>query len=384
MDSFDYVVVGAGLAGAATAWQLASRGKQVALVERSVPANSAGSSHGSARILRYAYADALYAGMVREARAGWAELERLSGEQLITPTGAIDHGSARNPRALAQVLDSVGVEHELLTAAAARNRWPQFSFETDVLWHADGGVLDAERTVHAMIAAAVRLGARLHTGWPLARATRSGAGFRLVNEQGEELRAGNLVVAAGGWLPQLLGRLDLPAPFLNSLPAFTVMQEAVFHFPFREQPDAGTGFPTFIHERPGRSVYGLPGGRDAGFRGLKVAEFNGGRPLPDASRQDGVIDPASRARIVNYVSSWVPGVVPEPYAEGTCLFTNTPNEDFVLDSVDGVTVLSPCSGHGAKFAPLLGVLAADLATGSAGVNRRFRPSLAAGLPQGFA
>lgn len=129
---------------------------------------------------------------------------------------------------------------------------------------------------------------------------------------------------------------------------------------------------THIDMSPAIQVYGLPGGRDAEGRGQKVAEFNGGRILRSASTQDGVVDPANRARVVDYVRARLPGLVPEPYAETTCLFTNTPTEDFVIDGVDGITVVSPCSGHGAKFAPLLGRIVADAVTGRPGVPDAFR------------
>ena len=116
----------------------------------------------------------------------------------------------------------------------------------------------------------------------------------------------------------------------------------------------------------------MPGGRDAGFLGQKIAEYNGGKILPSAAGQDGLIDPANRRRVIDYVEKYLPGLTPKPYAETTCLFTNTPTEDFILDRADGITVLSPCSGHGAKFAPLIGQFAADLATGTGTVPEQFR------------
>ncbi len=94
--------------------------------------------------------------------------------------------------------------------------------------------------------------------------------------------------------------------------------------------------------------------------------------MPSAAHQTGAIDPANRAKLVDYVTQFLPGLVPVPYAETTCLFTNTPTEDFIVDGVDGVTVVSACSGHGAKFAPLVGDIAADVATGSAAPPDRFR------------
>ena len=372
MESVEYVIVGAGLSGAATAWQLAARGHEVALLERTTPANDAGSSHGSARIFRYAYPDAFYTGLVLEAKAGWDEIARLSGKRLITPTGAVDHGAARQPGRLSAALAKHGIDHELLPAREAKTRWPQIAFDTDVLWHPGAGVIDAHESVTAMVDQATDNGAALHANWDVASITGTSGNYVLTSNDGRSLHAANVIVAAGGWLPQLLGSLSLPAAFLANMPSLEVRQEQAYHFPYADSTDNCSAWPTFIHKRESWQAYGLPGGRDAGFRGQKIAEFNGGKILPSAADQDGVIDPANRRRVIDYVEKYLPGLTPEPYAETTCLFTNTPNEDFILDRADGITILSPCSGHGAKFAPLIGQLAADLATGAGTVPERFR------------
>jgi sarcosine oxidase len=364
-----YVVVGAGLAGTATAWSLARQGHEVTVVERAQPATPDGSSHGSARIFRYAYPDALYTRLVVEARKRWDDLERVSGRELITRTGSLDFGVRRDPRALAGVLEGEGVEHELLDREEARSRWPQIAVDTETLWHPDAGVIDSETAVRTMLEQAVEQGARLLTGWELARITRARTGFRLTATNGAELDAEKVVVAAGGWLPHLLAGLQLPSGFLAALPPLQVSQEQAYHFPYR---DGTTRWPTFVHKSPAIQTYCLPGGRDAGFRGQKLAEFNAGPKMSSAVHQTGTIDPANRARLVDYVTEFLPGLVPEPYAETTCLFTNTPTEDFVVDGVEGVVVVSACSGHGAKFAPLTGDIAADVATGSAVSPERFR------------
>ncbi|MFF0990802.1 FAD-dependent oxidoreductase [Kocuria nitroreducens] len=373
MHTSKYVVVGAGLAGAATAWRLAGRGHEVTVLERSTPANEWGSSHGSARIFRYAYPELEYTRMVVDAKEGWDELERLGGRRLITPTGAVDHGSVRHPRQLAEVLQAVGVEHEVLPPEEAQQRWPQLAFDTEVLWHPGAGVIDAETTVSTMIELAVAHGAQVRTGWELREVTRSANGFRLSSSTGEVVEAERIIVCAGGWLPALLGDLSLPAALRQQMPSLQVRQEQAYHFPYREVPEpSATPWPTFIHKSENMQAYGLPGGRDAQFHGQKVAQFNGGKILSSAQTQDQLMDEANRQRVVDYAERYLPGVVPEPYAETTCLFTNTPNEDFVLDTVDNITVVSPCSGHGGKFAPLIGEMAADLATGRAGVPEIFR------------
>lgn len=373
MYTSKYVVVGAGLAGTATAWHLASRGHEVTVLERSTPANESGSSHGSARIFRYAYPELEYTRMVIDAKRGWNELERLSGRLLITPTGSVDHGSVRRPRQLAEVLQSAGVEHELLSPEQAQHRWPQLVFDTEVLWHPGAGVLDAETAVTTMVELAVTQGAQLRTGWELSSVTRSGNGFRLSASTGEVLAAEHIIVCAGGWLPALLSELSLPDAFVQQIPSLQVRQEQAYHFPYEEALEASaTPWPTFIHLSENLQIYGLPGGRDAQFQGQKVAKFNGGKVLSSARAQDRLMDESNRQQVMEYVTRYLPGVVPEPYAETTCLFTNTPNEDFVLDTVDNITVVSPCSGHGGKFAPLIGEMAADLATGRDQVPETFR------------
>ncbi|HKU31004.1 MAG TPA: FAD-dependent oxidoreductase [Arthrobacter sp.] len=371
MESIEFAVIGAGLSGAATAWQLAAAGHEVAVLERTTPANDAGSSHGSARIFRYAYPDEFYTGLVQEAKAGWDELTRLSGKELITPFGAVDYGSVRQPEHLAAVLEARGIEHELLSAEEAHSRWPQIAFDTQVLWHPGAGVIDAHESVTAMVDQAVAHGATLHNNWAVTSINTSNGGYLITSEDGRTLQAANVVVAAGGWLPKLLGSLALPSSFLANMPQIHVRQEQAYHFPYADGTEPAS-WPTFIHKRVGFQAYGLPGGRDAGFRGQKVAEYNGGKVLPSAAEQDGQIDPANRRRVVDYVEKYLPGLVPEPYAETTCLFTNTPTEDFILDRADGITVLSPCSGHGAKFAPLIGQLGAALATGTGTVPEQFR------------
>jgi sarcosine oxidase len=369
--STDYAVIGAGLAGAATALQLASRGHEVTLVERTTPASHDGSSHGSARIFRYAYPDPFYTQAVVRSKALWDELDGVSGRELITPAGAVDYGSERQPDRLAHVLTGAGVDHELLSAAEARSRWPQIAFDTPVLWHPGAGVIDAEGSVNTMVEQAVRHGTELRTGWSATRVEEHSTGYRVHSETGETIDAGNVIVSAGGWLPALLGHLSLPAGFLAALPEITVRQEQAYHFRYRtDEP-----WPTFIHKSADIQTYGLPGGRDAGFAGQKVAEYNGGKLIPSASEQTGTVDPHNRLRVTDYVRTYLPGLDPEPYAETTCLFTNTSDEDFIIDRVDGITILSPCSGHGAKFAPLIGQWAADLATGSDNVPTRFRPTV---------
>ncbi|NUL45796.1 FAD-dependent oxidoreductase [Cellulosimicrobium funkei] len=372
MDASRYIVIGAGLMGAATAWQLAGAGHEVTVLESATPAHDRGSSHGSARIFRYAYENPEYVRLVQQARVGWSAVETAGGSRLIDDCGAVDHGAHRVPGRLAAVLEAAGVEHELFSQAEAAERWPMLTFETDALWHPGAGVLDSELAVTTMLRLAVADGAELREGWEVARIERSGRGFVVTSTAGESLSAAGVIVCAGGWLPDLLADLPVPSSMRPQLADFSVRQEQVYHFPFREEIARAADWPTVIHLFEEMDVYALPGGRDAGFRGQKVSQFNGGPVIPSAVHQDAQIDPVNRQRMVDYVSRYLPGVEPEPYAESTCLFTSTPSEDFILDSHEGLTLVSACSGHGAKFAPLIGEFAAGLATGTGTVPEIFR------------
>jgi sarcosine oxidase len=386
-EAADVVILGAGLTGAAAAWRLAQAGRDVLVLERDVPAGRLGSSHGSARILRYGYADGFYTSLLRRAEGGWRELERASGRRLVSRTGCVDFGPERRIDPVARAFAAAGLEHEVLAPQEAADRWPGISFDSAALFQPDAGVLDAEGTVAALLEAARSLGARVLTGWEAASVRERAAGYEVLARDGRRAEAGRVVVAAGGWLPGLLRELPLPSGCLERLPPLRVMQEAAFHFPYRDPGTTPAGppdppaaaWPTFIHMGAGLPVYGLPGGRDAGHRGQKVARFNAGRPLADASEQDLAVTEEQRRDVVGFVRERMPGLVPEPYAETTCLFTNTPNEDFVLDRWGGVVIASPCSGHGGKFAPLLGELVRDLALpedparGLAAVPERFQP-----------
>lgn len=168
MDTTDFLVVGAGLAGAATAWRLAQRGLPVTLVEREVPASERGSSHGSARILRFAYPELDYVQLVQGEMPGWRELEGIRGVPLLTPTQVLDFGARRDPRTLAAVLARARVPHNWFHRAKCRERWPGIAADTDVLVH-DGAVIDAHAAVEAMVAAAAAEGAQIRAGWALIR-----------------------------------------------------------------------------------------------------------------------------------------------------------------------------------------------------------------------
>lgn len=353
-------VVGAGLMGAATARQLARRGHEVTLVEAYEIGHKNGSSHGSSRIFRRAYAEALYVSLTGRAYEQWRELEQDSSTPLLRTTGGLDFGAQHDTKGLARVLSEGGVPYELLGAQDAAKRWPYIRFDGRVLYHPDAGVVDADATVAACVRRAVECGADVWTG---VRVTGFDAGrkVRLRTDDGRELTADTVVIAAGAWLPEL----GLPV----TLPELKVTQQQVFHF---RQRDPSVLWPTLVYNDKTMQAYGLPSGGDGGpLPAVKVAEHNRGTPTTAGTRS-GVVDPTSRARVSAFVHDRLPGLHPAPVAEATCLYTTAPMDDFVLDRRGPLVIVSPCSGQGAKFTPLIGAMAADLATGRAEPHPRFR------------
>jgi sarcosine oxidase len=363
------VIVGAGLSGAAAAWALSRRGVPVTVVEQYAPGHRYGSSHGSARIVRRAYGDALYVGLTGRAFELWRAVEAASGATLLRILGGLDFGSARDVPAVAGFLRDAGVPHEVLPPDEAETRWPGMVFDGPVVFHPQAGTLDAERAVTVMLDLAAGHGAELR--YDTAATAVSGTSVRLAD--GSTLPARCVVVAAGGWLGPLLDGLV-------TLPPLTVTRQQVFHFP-RRDPSVPP-WPSVIHEPGPDAFYHLAGGRDGGpGDDRKIGDHYGGPPITAGTGAD-EIDPAGRARVIDYVQRWLPGLDPEPSSGVTCLYTRTPSEDFLLDRVEDLIVCSPCSGHGAKFAPLIGEWVAALVLGTDGepVPDRFRLAAhAAGL-----
>ena len=375
-DRRDVVVIGAGLMGAAAAWALTERGLSVTLVEQFASGHALGSSHGSARIVRRAYGDPLYTALSGRAFELWQAAESGSGSTLLRMLGGLDFGPSDAVTPVAASLSSAGVPYEQLSPREAEARWPGMRFEGDVLFHEQAGTVDSAAAVDAFVLLALRGGADVRWSTPVVSLAPAGSGAEVVLDTGESVSAGHVVVAAGAWIaPLLAGLVDLPP--------LTVTQQQAFHFP-RLDPSAQP-WPSVIHRdfaRVGGGIYHLAGGRDGGVGDdRKIGEHDAGRATSAASR-DGLVDPASRARLIEYVQRWLPGLSAAPSSEATCLYTTTPSEDFVLDRVGPLVVCSPCSGHGAKFAPLIGELVADLVTGVSGVPDRFSLATHATAPRG--
>jgi sarcosine oxidase len=346
MENVDVAVVGLGLAGSAAAWAVSRRGHRVAAFEAYGRRHRRGGSHGRARIFRHAYLDELYVELAVHAGRLWDRLAAEAGETLLVRTGGIDHGATREPVRMAELLRGHGVPAELLDADEAARRWPGVRFDGPVVYDPRAGVLDPEAAMAAATRLAAAAGAHIAYDTPVHALEPDRTGVQ-IRTDGGMWHARTVVVAAGGWTAPLLTGL-VP------LPALTVTQQQVFFF---SPGEPGQAWPTLVHDAAEAMMYGLPEGPL-----IKIGEHEPGTRTT-ADGRDFVVDPAARDRAVSYVRRWLPGLGPVPRSEATCLYTSTADEDFVLDRSGPFVICSACSGHGAKFTPLIGELVADLVEG---------------------
>lgn len=341
----EFAVVGGGIMGLCTAWRLGLHGREVLLVERFVLGHDRGSSHGPTRIFRFAYDDPHYVRMAQRSLPLWRELEQ-GGDALVHITGGVDAGDGPYLTRLAGALWSCGAAAERLDPGetAARFPWLQTAGEPAV-FSPDTGVIAAAAACRSAAEAA-----RAHRVaiWEdtAVRAIAIDDGSVTLGTARGEVRARRCIVTAGGWTAGLLAPLGIRLPL-------RVTREQVFYF-------RGDGVPIpFIH-RAELFRYGMPA--MGGAPGVKVAEHGTGA---ETTAEDRTFEPdrAARERLRAYVRSALPGLDPEPVAEQTCLYTNSPDDDFVIDVRGPLVIASPCSGHGFKFAPLVGETLARLATG---------------------
>jgi sarcosine oxidase len=344
----DAIVIGAGLAGSAAAWELARRGRSAVVLEQFDADHERGSSHGRERIVRLGYTAPEYVRLGLEALEGWSELEAEAGDELLHRTGAIDYGFGDELDEIAAAYRVCGVGHEWLSAAEAVERWPGLHFEGKVLLQPDGGWVEADAALGAFRrgAAAGGVDVRLETAVLEWSASADGRGVEVVTEA-ETLAAEVVVVAAGAWTSRLVGDAV-------SLPAITVTKEQVAYL---RAIDPNAAWPCFIH-RSAPLHYGLPcpGGL------VKLGEHATG-PVVDPDRRSFEVEPVAWARLLSDVPVWLPGVDPEPVGSRTCLYASTESDDFVIDRVGPVVVVAGLGGHGFKFGPAIGRLVADLVDG---------------------
>ncbi|HEX6724920.1 MAG TPA: FAD-dependent oxidoreductase [Gaiella sp.] len=349
----DIVVVGAGIAGVATARALAGYPGSVLLLDQFALGHTRGSSHGTSRIFRLNYPDERFVRLAMAADAAWRELESARGERLIDRVGCLDLGPTahENVRALA----ACGVRHEQLTAEEVAARWPlRLEPGESGVFQPDGGVTFSDRAHAALIGEALDRGVEVRDETPVRALAADRGSVTLTLERGE-LRARAVVVTAGAWAAELLAGVGIEL-------AVVPTRETVVYVDVpgaeRLPPVIDSGMLPVKGEggiaRVGQSAFSLA----APGTGLKAGLHHSGS----------VADPDAEEDPDTSVAAWTAGWVAARFREAgetlgaeTCLYTNTSDEEFVLERHGRIVVGSACSGHGFKFAPIVGRTLAALA-----------------------
>jgi sarcosine oxidase len=356
MERVDAVVVGAGVTGSAAARSLGERGLSCLLLEQFEIGHARGSSHGPSRLFRLAYPEPEYVRLAQRALESWRQLEDVAGERLLVTTGGLYAGGWAG--ACGDALAACGLDgrQRWLSPAEAEERFPGMSFTglDRVLWQEDGGVCLAERTVAAQVRAARAAGVEVLEGVEALR-LRTGVDGVEIDTASGSIRAGVCIVTAGPYAPSLLETAGLRLPLQASFAQVTYFGPAA----------PGAAMPPGFVEAAGvggglaSGGYWVPAVDGASV--VKAGDGAAGRAV-DPREAPFAVDPEEEGWVSEFVERRLPSFDPAPLRSETCIYTMTPDEDFVLDRHGPLVVGSACSGHGFKFGPLLGELLAELAT----------------------
>jgi len=357
MTEYDVIVVGIGGMGSAAIYHLAQRGCRALGLEQGDIPHELGSSHGISRIIRLAYAEHPdYVPLLRRAYELWRQIENLTGERLLIVTGGIDAGGEASST-VAGSLESCALHHlphELLDAAALARRFPGYRLASDMVavYQADAGFLLPERCIVASVEAAHRLGAEIHArekvlGW------EAGDKGVVVRTDRGTYSAQKMIVTAGAWAGHLVPALkDVARP---------ERQVLLWTQPLRPESFRLGAFPVFNMEAPEGRFYGFP---VYGVPGFKIGRYHHrGEQVDDPDRMDRECHREDEAVLRAGIRRYFPDADGPTMSMKTCLFTNSPDEHFILDlhpDAPQVAVAAGFSGHGFKFCSVIGEIMSDL------------------------
>ncbi|NXT01797.1 SOX oxidase, partial [Jacana jacana] len=359
-DTYDAIVIGAGIQGSFAAYHLAQRHRDTLLLEQFILPHSRGSSHGQSRITRSAYPRVPYARMMPDSFRLWQRLEAEAGTNLYRRTGLVVLGPAGDPE-LEGCRHSLGDDHVLDTAVLAQ-RFPGLRLQPGevAMWDGTGGVLFADRALRAVQDVFRRHGGTLRDGEKVLR-IEPGAVVTVTTTAGV-YRAPRLIIAAGAWTSALLGPLGL------RLPLQPLRIDVCYWREKEGSLGAGRASPCFmavgLSQAP-HGIYGLPA---LEYPGLVKVCYHHGSPT-DPEERDRVPPGTHRPNVAllsSFITSYLPGLDPQPAVVETCLYTNTPDEDFILDrhpKFSNIIIGAGFSGHGFKLAPVVGKLLCELSLG---------------------
>ena len=356
-QQYDAIVVGLGGMGSATLYQLAQRGKRVLGIEQFGIAHELGSSHGLTRIIRLAYHEhPSYVPLMRRAYELWRDLEAKTEEQILHITGSIDAGPPDGSNFKGSLLscEEHDLPHDVLTSAEITKRFPGYRLpsETMAVFQGEGGFLLPERCISLFVEQAQTLGATVHTNERTLEWHPTTNGVSVRTERGE-YEAETLVISAGAWASKLLPALSAAAiPERQVLAWFEILRAE--HF----TPDA---FPVFNLVVDEGQFYGFP---EFGIPGFKLGKYHHLEENVDPDTIDREPNAQDESVLRDFTEKYFPGAAGATSSMKVCMFTNTPDEHFIIDCLPDspqVVVAAGFSGHGFKFSSVVGEILSDLA-----------------------
>ena len=352
---YETIIIGAGGMGSAAAYHLARAGADILTLEQFQGGHTLGSSHGENRIIRFFYDKQFYTELMKTAYDEWRSLEQVSGKSLLFITGSVNIGEKGNQYAesIRTSLNLADVEYEDWDKCQLKGRFPQFnvSDDMDILWQQDTGFLHANACVSTHLQLAEKLGAKIHENSEVTRIDWQ-TDIPTVYTKNHKFKARKIVITAGAWTSTLLKELNLP---------LTVTKQQVCYYKPTDtesfQPDK---FPVFTEvTSEGEFMYGMP---FFGKKGVKVARHGMGKTIsPDSSNRTPDLDYIQH--MDDYLSKRIPDLGKTSQTD-VCLYTETPDEDFIIDphpQCPNILIAAGFSGHGFKFCSLVGRIMSELA-----------------------
>ena len=358
----EVVVLGLGAMGAATVYQLAKAGVNVVGIDRYHPPHNQGSSHGDTRITRLSVGEgAQYVPIVRNSHRIWRELEELSGQSLFEQSGLLvltsspefdPHDKTDFTLRTIALAQAYGIEHDVLSSEEIRQRFPQFANVHDTAigyFEPGGGFLRPERCIDVQLKLAEQHGAILYKGETVIEISSNEQGVQVTTNR-RTLFANKLVISAGNWSSELLGK-----PFDNLL---SVYRQKLFWFELEEGAGLEGHSPTFIltHGRGDDKInYGFPALHGEGSLKIATAQYH---TPSSAQTMDRTVSAAEEQGMYEHqVRGRIAGVTSKVVKSAVCAYTVTPDRHFIIDehpSLQHTLLVSACSGHGFKHSAALG------------------------------
>ncbi len=360
MDSYEYIVIGGGVMGASVAYQLAAEKRSVLLLEQFEIGHVRSASHGESRIFRVAYDHPDYINLARTSLEMWRMIEQEAGEHLLVITGLLDFGP-KNDRGLKDTIESLQSEDEpfeKLTPKTTAKLFPQIQLPEDchAIFTRDAGILRASKCVKVLLDRARQRGAHL-VEYAAVREIDVSPDLVIVYTEVQAYSAKKLIVTAGPWSNKLLQKNDIQLPL-------TVTQEQVVYVrPSHPNLFRAGNFPVFCgHGGIGSGSIGLYGFPTLTEPGVKVAYHQSGDVTTADTRNFDLNEPKAR-RLIEDARKLLPDLTAEIQSFSTCLYTLTPDQHFIVDHLPGhpnVAIGTGFSGHGFKFAPVIGRMLIDI------------------------